>query len=67
MESDIITGILEEFFDDLLIYVKQNLFPKMDVLECNITQQVITMISIIGLLFHRHVFAIRCRAMMQQQ
>ena len=40
MEGDIITGILEEILDDLLIFVRQNLFPKMDVLECNITKQV---------------------------
>ena len=36
-----ILGLLEDILDGILTYVKQNLVPKMDVLECNIIKQVI--------------------------
>ena len=42
MEGEIITELLEKIFDELLTFVKQNLFAKMDVLECNIVKQVNT-------------------------
>ena len=39
-ESEVIQSLLDEILDDLLTFVDQSLFPKMDVLQCNIIKQV---------------------------
>ena len=39
-EHDVLEALFDCVFDEVCTFVKQNLFPKMDVLECNVIAQV---------------------------
>ena len=39
-EHDVLEPLFDCVFDEVYTYVKQSLFPKMDVLECNVIMQV---------------------------
>lgn len=39
-EHDVLEPLFECIFDEVYTYVKQNLAPKMEVLECNVIKQV---------------------------
>lgn len=45
-EHDVLEPLFDCVFDDVYTYVKQSLFPKMEVLECNVITQVSVEVSI---------------------
>lgn len=44
-EHDVLEPLFECIFDEVYTYVKQNLSPKMEVLECNVIKQVTVQLS----------------------